>query len=146
MTPRPLISNTPLKQPRFRFDTLDKQLDGLQKDLRHVKFARELVSFSVGCIHSLRLQANNPNLRCGNCLNLNQLYANLHENDSRSRPKPKHPLYLQLKVEGVEYHTGLLHKMKRDYQKRVDDGFESLEAKQAGRLAKICWFLAAGML
>ena len=49
-----------------------------------------------------------------------------------------------IKVEGVEYHTGLLHKMKRDYKKKVEDGFASLQDKQAGRSAKICLFLSAG--
>ena len=32
----------------------------------------------------------------------------------------------------MEYHIGLLHKMKRDYEKRKQDGFQSLEEKQVG--------------
>ena len=32
----------------------------------------------------------------------------------------------------MEYHIGLLHKMKRDYDKKKQDGFQSLEDKQAG--------------
>ena len=34
--------------------------------------------------------------------------------------------------------------MKRDYKKKADDGFASLQDKQAGRSAKNCLFLSAG--
>ena len=51
------------------------------------------------------------------------------DNPGSQNPKPSTPN--THKAESVGYHIGLLHKTQRDYQKKVDAGFETLGDKQA---------------